>query len=91
VGASCLVGSGSPFYVGRFDAHVADELDDVIRGLAGELGCPGDQQVVGANVPGDGPKRLGGPELETARGLGKPEARPPGDVLKPRLDSRFEQ
>jgi hypothetical protein len=42
-------------------------------------------------VPVDGLERLEGPEPETARGLGKPEARPPGDVLKPRLDSRFEQ
>jgi hypothetical protein len=90
-GASCLVGWVSPFYVGQFDAQVAEQLDDGIRSLVGEVGCPGDQQVVVADMSVDGLERLEGSEPETARGLGEPKARPTGDVLKPRLDSRFEQ
>jgi hypothetical protein len=60
-----------PFCVGQSDAHVAEQLDDAIRGLVGEVGCPGDQQVVVADVPLDGLERMEGPEPETARGLGE--------------------
>src|SRR3954451_22496941 len=81
--------SRQPVLRRQFDAHGAEQLDDTNRSLTGEVGGPGDQQVVVANVPVDGLERLEGPEPETARGLGEPEACPPGDV--PRLDSRFEQ
>ena len=40
-----------PVCVGQFDARVAEQLDDAIRGLVREVGCPGDQQVVVADVP----------------------------------------
>jgi hypothetical protein len=38
-GASCLVGWVSPFYVGQFDAHVAEQLDYAIRSLVGKSGA----------------------------------------------------
>ncbi|MEO8689820.1 MAG: hypothetical protein ABI611_16605 [Solirubrobacteraceae bacterium] len=81
----------SPFCVGEFEARVAEQLDDAIGGLVREVGCPEDQQVVVADVPLDGVERLEDPEPEAACGLGEAEARPPGDVLMPRLDGRFEQ
>jgi hypothetical protein len=88
---SCLVGCKSALCVGQFDARVAEQLDDPIRGLVREVGCPGDQQVVVADVTLGGLERLESPEPETARGLDEAEARPPGDVLEPRLGGPFEQ
>lgn len=91
LGASCLVGCVSPLGLGQFDAHVAEQPDEAIRGLIGEVGCPGDQHVVVADVTLGGLERLEGPEPETAGGVREAEARPPGDVFEPRFDGRFEQ
>src|SRR5215210_8162884 len=48
----------SQFCLRRFEAQGIEQLDDAVGGLAGEVGRPGEQKVVVADVPVDAPERL---------------------------------
>jgi len=51
----------SQFCIRQREAQIAEQLDNAMGGLAGEVGRPGDQKVVVAEVPIDAPERLEDP------------------------------
>jgi hypothetical protein len=76
---------------GEVDPGVREDLRNLVGGLAGEIGRPGHQEVIAAEVFFDPLERLEDPKADAARRISKAEASPPRDVLEPGLDGCLEQ